>query len=598
MRKLSATISFNIAVLVILGAAAYVDAQEEDTGALIVECGDPGAQVFVDGVNCGRPPAKIDSLARGFHEVVVIAPAKATSVKRIKIEQGKVVRVEFKLSTLSGSVTVATEPPGAKVAIDGRDVGVSPVNAEQLSRGRHTVTARKRGYETRSKGIVLDYGESLSICLQMKKKETVLSVFSFPSQADVFVDGEKSGVTPVRIKGITPGKHELKLVKGGDCQLVEKITVREGDELALDFTLPVAGAILVMDQGPTGRKLYVDGKVRGELRSSRTLVPHGQHSVKVTGWKGSELCRRHLKMEKGATYDITLEPKMELLPRLKGHKSAVLALAFSPDGKTLVSGSKDGSVRLWRLDSGGETLIPRAHPLGVRAVAFCSDGKRIASGGWDSYVRIWDAGSGRKLKEFKTGSRVQAVAWSGDGKYVAAGSDDGIVSVWDMSGPDRAVVLKEHVGAVSVVRFVDDESLLVSGSADGRVCIWKVGDWSQARELEESSPVMAASVSRDGRFLATGCEDGQVRVRHLSSLDSVRVVRVQPNLIRSLAAGWGGVYAAGGHSEKIVFFDAQGNRLLELDDIKGPASALAFEAKGRKLAAGSDSGIIYLWKAE
>ena len=596
--RLSATTGISAAVAVVLAFAAYVVAQDGPSGSLVIECKEPGAQVFVDGISYGRPPAKVHSLTPGFHEVVVIAPAKAASVRRVKIEKDKIFRVEITLSPLSGSVTIATEPAGATVSIDGREIGVSPVNAEKLSRGRHTITAKKKGYETRGKGIVLDYGESLSICLLMKKKETVISIFSFPSEAEVFVDDRKAGVTPVKIKGVAPGKHKLKLVKGGDCQLVEEISVQEGDEIALDFTLPVAGAILVIDPEPEGRKLYIDNRVHAELRAGKILVPHGEHLVKITGWKGSELFRRHLKMDKAKTYDVTVEPKLEALPQLKGHRDAVLALKFSPSGKMLVSGSKDGSIRLWDTESGRETPILKAHPSGVRAIAFSPDGKKIVSGGWDGYVRTWDLATVKKLAEFKAGRQVQSVAWSSDGKYVAAGSDDGTVAVWSMPKKERVAVLKEHVGAVSVVRFIEKEAVLLTGSADGRVCFWKISDWSQMRELAESSPVMSATVSRDGRHLITGCEDGQVRVRDFSSLNSVRLVKVQPHFIRDLDAGWGAVCAAGGHSEKIVLFDVLGKKLLELEDIKGPASALAFETKGRCLAAGSDGGIIYLWLAQ
>jgi WD40 repeat protein len=276
----------------------------------------------------------------------------------------------------------------------------------------------------------------------------------------------------------------------------------------------------------------------------------------------------------------------------------VLALGFSPEEQTLVSGSKDGSLRVWRIESGKETVMAKAHPPGVRAVVFSPDGKQIASGGWDSRVKVWDSASGKNLREFKTERVVQAVAWSPDGKYIAAGCDGGTVVVWNMSEPEDRVVLRGHVSAVSAVKFVERESILISGSADGRVCIWSTDDWSHVRELEESSPVMAAAVSMDGRYLATGCEDGQVRIRDLGNLSSVRLARVQPNLVRSLAAGWGSVYAAGGHSEKIVLFDAQGDKLLELEDIKNPASAIAFGAKGRYLAAGSDSGVIYIWEAQ
>ena len=82
---------------------------------------------------------------------------------------------------------------------------------------------------------------------------------------------------------------------------------------------------------------------------------------------------------------------------LRGHEEQVIAAAFSPDGARIVSGSDDGTVRVWDAASGTELLVLRGHEGAVNAAAFSPDGARIVSGSWDNTVRVWDAASGAEL---------------------------------------------------------------------------------------------------------------------------------------------------------------------------------------------------------
>jgi WD40 repeat protein len=119
---------------------------------------------------------------------------------------------------------------------------------------------------------------------------------------------------------------------------------------------------------------------------------------------------------------------------LEGHGESVWSVAFSPDGKQIVSGSYDCTARVWDAVSGGCQHTLTGHTSSVKSVAFSPDGKQIVSGSEDSTVRVWDAVAGR-CQHILTGHThfVTSVAFLSDGSQIISGSWDHTVRVWELS---------------------------------------------------------------------------------------------------------------------------------------------------------------------
>src|SRR5262249_41217221 len=118
---------------------------------------------------------------------------------------------------------------------------------------------------------------------------------------------------------------------------------------------------------------------------------------------------------------------------LTGHKMRVLAVLFSPDSKTLVSGSFDGTVKLWDVQTGKEkrTLaVPDSSQ--VWSLAVSEDDKSLAAGSFDGRISLWDAATGALKRTLPGKHPVRAVAFAPDGKTLASGTPEALVRLWDV----------------------------------------------------------------------------------------------------------------------------------------------------------------------
>ena len=146
-------------------------------------------------------------------------------------------------------------------------------------------------------------------------------------------------------------------------------------------------------------------------------------------------------------------------------------MAFSPDGSTFVSGSSDGTLKLW--DTASRRELQTLRHRGVTSVAFSPDGRIIVSGSRDNTLKVWATVSGRELRTL-AGHRdwVKAVAFSPDGRTIVSASHDKTLKLWDAATGRELRSLAGHGGYVEAVAFSPDGRTIVSGSHDTTLRLW------------------------------------------------------------------------------------------------------------------------------
>jgi hypothetical protein len=224
-------------------------------------------------------------------------------------------------------------------------------------------------------------------------------------------------------------------------------------------------------------------------------------------------------------------------------------VAISRDGKTLATGSWQGTVTLWDLDSGRERATLPAHDEVAWSVAFSPDGKRLTKGGWDEMVKVWDVATRQELFALngKTG-RIHCVAFSPDGKVLASGTRDRMAKLWDMDTGNEPAALP-HARHVFGVAFSPSGATLATAAHRHPKSANTVRIWDMVTRQERMAvnghgggSALYVGFSPTGSYLASA-GDGTTKLwdtatgKELAALDSDTagiLSRVGPNAAAAL----------------------------------------------------------------
>lgn len=291
--------------------------------------------------------------------------------------------------------------------------------------------------------------------------------------------------------------------------------------------------------------------------------------------------------------------------RLKGHTSSITCLSFTPNGRTLASGSLDGDIRLWdvRRQKHKATLDDQN---AISDIAFGAKGRTLVScnGSKGTPVQLWDIAKKRPKKTIiqQDEKFFSKVALSPDGQTIAV---MGIleVSLWDVTTGENRGELRGHFSNIMSIAFSPDGDTLATGGLDGKVLLW---NYKQERSrfkpkatligyTDQRIGVKHLTFSPDGQKLATGYWNGEVLLWDIPTTQSKTILTEHTSGVSSLAFSPHGDTLAIGNYDEARLWDVGSWHPTEVLSGTGWSRSIVFSPDGHTLAIGSGDDLVLLW---
>jgi formylglycine-generating enzyme required for sulfatase activity len=254
-------------------------------GKLRIDTSGVAAVVSIDGVETGRAPGTL-SVPAGVHTIMLRAPRYVDFIASVDIQgAGASQDLKAALQPSWGTIQISAIPAGAHIAVDGVESGVAPKVVDAPS-GVRQIRISAPGLKTWESSVVLKAGEALNVGpIALGQPDAELTLTSVPSGADVTVDGEHRGRTPLQLDLPSGVEHELVVNAPAYATWTQKVFAEAGKKLAVAAKLEAVGARVTVEGEPSGAQLFIDGVDHGRTPQSLELsaIAH-RIEVRKQGW--------------------------------------------------------------------------------------------------------------------------------------------------------------------------------------------------------------------------------------------------------------------------------------------------------------------------
>lgn len=277
------------------------------------------------------------------------------------------------------------------------------------------------------------------------------------------------------------------------------------------------------------------------------------------------------------------------------HKSHVNAVAFSPDGKFLVSAGMDNLVKLWSVEEWALFSTFFGHEKSANSLSFTPDGERLATASTDRTVRVWTFPFGG---EERREEKLDSARISPDGETVASRAGKDRLRLWSLASGETVGYL-DHEARITAMAFSPDGGELLAAPAGEGVVRWNVGSAEEAGRFGADGAVVAAlAYLADGARVAVSGHDGAIRIVETDGWsEALRIDLDDTEGSFPLAASPDGDEIAVGSPHRVRAFDtADGERRMDAEVKPRGVYALAYHPDGRWLAMGAADKRIRVWE--
>lgn len=411
-----------------------------------------------------------------------------------------------------------------------------------------------------------------------------------------------SGRTTIQLWDVETGNQMARL--DGHADKVDTLTFSpDGKTLAIGdssreiwlWNIPIRNDQLTQRQlGSTTRKLATDtSNLTEHTRAIETLAFTADGRALVSASNDTTI--RLWDVETGKSNLMTT-----------GHTETIKTLGLFEDGKMLVSASADCTLRLWNTETQDQQLIPIKHPWSAFDFAFSQDGNTVAIGNTGGRTRLWSTDTEDFITILKARDRapIDHVTFSPNGKILATGSFGGTVELWDMLNHQSIATLNDHTNEISALTFSPDGKTLASGARYGpMIVLWDINNIGSKTVLlvEGNFGAEALTFSPDGKTLISGHRNGRIYASDVATGEQLPIFTRPTSGITALAFSPDGkILVTGSGNGSIRLLYANTYRPIR-DALIGHASGISeftFSPDGDTLFSGSSDGTILVWDLE
>ncbi len=285
------------------------------------------------------------------------------------------------------------------------------------------------------------------------------------------------------------------------------------------------------------------------------------------------------------------------LVRLSGHADRVISAAFSPDSQRVVTGSYDKTARIWDITTGREVVRLSGHGDRLRSVAFSPDGQFVASASYDKTARVWNAATGAEVRLMSGHTEVvTSVAFSPDGRHLVTASYDKTARIWDIAA-GQSIILSGHTDRVTSAAFSPDGQRVVTASGDKTARTWDAATGAEIKRMIGHTQLVAgAAFSPDGQRVVTASYDETARIWDAATGQQITVLRGHTDAVESAAFSPDGREVITGSSDNTArVWDTAGREITRLIGHTDSLPSALFSPDGRRVVTSSFDRTARIW---